>query len=112
MHPEGRLNMGKKVMEFFSIKIFDTFYDGATGLMYDKPTPETVLASLHFPRGKPDPKLQVDKWIYLSAYCTGFAGMTDITALVTGTLNLAEAGKYYTILMYRKGKEPDYAHQS
>lgn len=95
-----------KVTEFWSVRIDDIFYDGVRGVMYAKPNRDTVLASLHVPAHVKIPSLRPEKWIRLSAYCPGFTTINDVKVWVDHFISLPDAGKFYTLLMYRKGKEP------
>ncbi len=93
-------------MEFISVVVNQTFIDDAYGVMYAKPNADTVLASLYVPPGKHEDLVRAEKWITLSAMTRGFRSMENIKAWVDSYIQLPGTGKYFTLLMYRKGKEP------
>ncbi|MCD8349611.1 MAG: hypothetical protein LUC93_03270 [Planctomycetaceae bacterium] len=95
-----------KIVGFFGVQIDGVVYKDVKGVMYAKPTPETVLASLYVPNSTDIPRFHPEKWITLSATCEGLSSIRGVKAWVDHYVQLPGTGKYYTVIMYRKGKEP------
>lgn len=108
MHSESVLTMEEEyvdenVLEFWDIK-FDYFkYPHARGELYEKPTPKTVKARIHFPRMEPQPDfVHVGKRTKLTALCANRQWMRDIPAEIKSIVQEADGGVTLELLLYRK----------
>lgn len=98
----------ENTLEFWEIYLNHGKYPQARGVLYEKPTPSTVKARIHFPRLEPyADELRVNDQTRLSAYCANKRWMRNIAADVKEIRKDPDGGVTMELLLHRKSILPE-----